>query len=102
MDSGRLTKVQMTCFIAPRPEEELYDIKNDPFELNNVVTDPGYAGILDSMRNQLRNIRLQSKDRLPPFRTKDEFDRESGEPNEFRIRPRPSKAEMSLYSSDHN
>jgi hypothetical protein len=50
--------------------------------------------ILVNYRDQLENIRLQTNDRLPNARTKDEFDHETGEPNIYRIRPRPSKSQM--------
>ncbi len=38
-------------FIAPaKPVEELYDIQNDPDELNNLAADPQYADVLNRMR----------------------------------------------------
>ena len=43
---------------------------------------------------ELKKIREETNDILPRKRTPDEFDRETGQPNDFRIRPRPSKAEM--------
>lgn len=93
-DAGSLTEAQRSVFKAPRPEEELYDVKNDSFELNNLASDPAYADTLDKMRHLMEQIRSQTNDSIPEERTPDEFDRETGEPNEFRIRPRPSKAEM--------
>ncbi len=36
-----------------RPSEELYDIVNDPYEINNLATDPNYKDQLDKMRNYL-------------------------------------------------
>jgi N-acetylglucosamine-6-sulfatase len=33
-------------------EEELYDLTLDPFELQNVATDPGYASVLQTMRDR--------------------------------------------------
>jgi N-sulfoglucosamine sulfohydrolase len=100
-NAGQLTSAQMSCFNAPRPEEELYDVKKDTFELYNLANDPSYADILVNYRDQLENIRLQTNDRLPDARTKDEFDRETGEPNKYRIRPRPSKAQMLGESIGH-
>jgi N-sulfoglucosamine sulfohydrolase len=36
-----------------RPAEELYDVQKDPFELDNLANDPGYAKIKDNLREQL-------------------------------------------------
>jgi arylsulfatase A-like enzyme len=38
---------------AKRPAEELYDIRNDPFELNNLAGDPAYASVMNRLRDQL-------------------------------------------------
>jgi arylsulfatase A-like enzyme len=37
-------------------ELELYDIKNDPFELRNLDGDPVYAARVTSLRNSLHNL----------------------------------------------
>lgn len=37
------------CF-AKRPGEELYDLKKDPDQVNNVAANPEYSSILESMR----------------------------------------------------
>ena len=36
-----------------RPEYEFYDVEKDPFEINNLVDDPKYAGIIQEMRTEL-------------------------------------------------
>ncbi|NWK57574.1 sulfatase [Verrucomicrobiaceae bacterium N1E253] len=36
-----------------RPQEELYDYRKDPFELNNLASHPEYAHVMKSMRVQL-------------------------------------------------
>lgn len=41
------------CF-AKRPAEELYDLKNDPDQLNNIATNSNYIKILESMRLKLQ------------------------------------------------
>jgi uncharacterized sulfatase len=41
-------------FMGPnRPYQELYDIENDPFELNNLADAPEYQGILERMSDRL-------------------------------------------------
>lgn len=39
---------------------ELYDLRNDPHEMNNVINDPGYARVLAEMRSAL----LREKERI--------------------------------------
>ncbi|MDB4584251.1 sulfatase [Draconibacterium sp.] len=93
-NEGKLSQEQMTCFIAPRPKEELYDIESDPFERDNLAENAEFTEILDELREEMYRIRTETNDSIPSKRTPDEFDRETGQPNKYRIRPRPSKAEM--------
>ena len=37
-----------------RPPEELYDLRNDPYELNNIAADPANRGLLASMRKKVQ------------------------------------------------
>ncbi|MCH5719474.1 sulfatase family protein [Niabella hibiscisoli] len=39
--------------IAHRPAIELYDLKNDPYELHNLANDPQYAGVVNKYKTQL-------------------------------------------------
>lgn len=41
------------CF-AKRPAEELYDLKNDPDQVNNIANDKSYAKILEDLRSRLQ------------------------------------------------
>lgn len=85
---------QLACFVAPRDKEELYDCQADPFELNNVASDPRYASVVLAMRAALKSWETTNEDAPPALRTADEFDRVTGEPTSDRISPRRSKAEM--------
>ncbi len=38
---------------GPRPEEELYDVKNDPYQLKNLATDSTLSSIKARMRSDL-------------------------------------------------
>ena len=42
---GKLTPAQTPFMSDYRPAEELYDLKNDPDEVNNLAGKPGYEGI---------------------------------------------------------
>lgn len=42
-------RVQSRAFWE-KPVEEFYDTENDPWEINNLIDDPGYARIIDQMR----------------------------------------------------
>ncbi len=89
-----LNEAQLRCFLKPRPEEELYDVKNDPNELNNLALKSEFSSVLNDMRLRLKKMRSATKDSLPPVRTPDDFYRETGLPTKYRIRPRPSKKEV--------
>ena len=46
---GKLSKENDLWFRVPKLREELYDLENDPFELNNLSNKPEYS-------NQLNNL----------------------------------------------
>ncbi len=39
-------------FFEMREAEGLYDVENDPWQLNNLAADPAFSGLLDSLREQ--------------------------------------------------
>lgn len=47
---GKLTGDQLHWFAKTKPEEELYDITKDPFELNDLSSDEAYADVLVKFR----------------------------------------------------
>ena len=97
-DEQSLNVAQSSCFLFPRPIDELYDIQSDPHELHNLATDPSYQEVLMKMQNHLQSIRVSTNDMLPKRRTEDEFDRETGVPLSNRKRPRDSKLTMTQAS----
>ncbi len=92
-DEGVLGPDQRQCFVAPRAQEEFYDLESDPHELTNVATVPKYAKQLQRHQEILRHWRSTTDDAERTVRSDDEFDRETGDPLPNR-RPRGSKAEM--------
>ena len=50
---GELNELQAAIFRAPRPAEELYDLREDPFETRNLAGQPGHEQVLTGLRRQL-------------------------------------------------
>jgi N-sulfoglucosamine sulfohydrolase len=49
---------EQAAFLAPsKPKIELFDLRNDPFEVHNVAEDPKYAKIKTTLLNELNNWR---------------------------------------------
>jgi N-sulfoglucosamine sulfohydrolase len=92
---GKLTPAQQRCLAKPRAEFELFDLKNDPFELTNLTSKPEHQTTFAELKLALKKQFETSGDYLPSKRTPDEFDRETGAPDHsVRKRPRPSKKDM--------
>lgn len=51
--AGKLNSVQAFHMAATRPAEELYDLRADPWEVNNLASDPKYATELLRLRQTL-------------------------------------------------
>ena len=54
-DLGELDEYQAQWFRESKPEEELFDTENDPYELRNLADDPSYSERLALMRTELEN-----------------------------------------------
>jgi uncharacterized sulfatase len=52
-DAGKL-EPPATYFWEPKPPEELYDVTNDPHQIQNLAGRPEFAGVLNQMRSVLR------------------------------------------------
>jgi hypothetical protein len=52
-DNGQLDRVQMQWFRNSKPKEELFDLSNDPHELNNMANDPKYQDKLVELRSEM-------------------------------------------------
>ncbi len=53
--AGKLKGPQKNWFQVPKPIEELYDVRNDPHEVNNLAGDPKYAKQLVAMRTAMED-----------------------------------------------
>jgi N-sulfoglucosamine sulfohydrolase len=74
--AGRLTPAQSYLFVEPRPFEELYDVRKDPYQLHNVVDDPAYRQDLYRLRTLLDNWRVDTRDHMPKQRRLDGWTRD--------------------------
>jgi len=50
---SKLSDDQKVFFENTKPKEQLFDLQNDPHELNNLADNPDYKEILEKLRNQL-------------------------------------------------
>ncbi|HSC76552.1 MAG TPA: sulfatase [Pseudomonadales bacterium] len=49
----KLTRDQAYCFVRNAPPEELYDVKQDPLQLNNLAADPAKDAVKAEMKKKL-------------------------------------------------
>jgi arylsulfatase A-like enzyme len=49
------------------PGWELYDLKNDPYEMNNLYDVPKYKGIIAQLKKQLKTLRSRYGEDDPKF-----------------------------------
>jgi arylsulfatase A-like enzyme len=54
-EAGELNEVQELWFAQTKPEEELYDLDTDPYELNNLIDDPAYQEKAEELRTALKD-----------------------------------------------
>jgi len=76
-----LTPAQAHLFQCPRPAIELYDVKKDPFQLNNLAGQSTYLDVGKMLSNQLINWMQETGDHPPHMRRRhDVVDRITGFP----------------------
>ncbi len=56
------TQAEKHIWQSHRPPEELYDLRVDPYELNNLVNDPQYYEVLVNLRGKLKDWILETRD----------------------------------------
>ena len=60
---GKLEGDAAYIFMKTKPQEELYDLKNDPYEVHNLANDPAHAEKLKLLRSQLSQWQSAIQDR---------------------------------------
>jgi arylsulfatase A-like enzyme len=64
-EKGKLSDLQQNLLLSPkRAKEELYDLKNDPWELTNLAGEPKHSKILQKMRKTLDQWIIETKTRV--------------------------------------
>lgn len=62
-DSHMKKFFELSC--SKRPEDELYDLKKDPFQMNNVATDVSYKKVLKDLKKELfQELKASSDPRM--------------------------------------
>jgi len=62
---GRMIVTERYKYIANQGQmDELYDLKNDPYELVNLINDPAYKDVLSEMKTRLLNWQRKTKDKF--------------------------------------
>ena len=61
-DSGQLNEIQMQWFRSSKPNEELFDVSNDPHELRNIADNSVYKDKLIELRNECSRWMEEIKD----------------------------------------
>ncbi len=79
-DASQLTAAQADVFLAPRPLVELYDLKADPHQLNNLAGNPEFATRQKELSRVLETWIDETHDSVPQEISHDSFDRETGKP----------------------
>ncbi len=59
---GKLTGPQKSWMSYTRPPEELYDVKSDPFQIKNLVSDPKLKPVLENLRKRHEQWTLETGD----------------------------------------
>ncbi len=65
---GELSKEQALLFQVPRPATELYDLKKDPWEVNNLVGNVKYKAVQKQLAEALESWKKKTGDVSPEMR----------------------------------
>lgn len=90
--AGKLNEVQRQ-FFERRPAEQLFDVENDPHEINNLATDPAYREVLQDLRMRLA-ARVKSMPDLSFFPESHLIEAAFDNPVQFGQQHKPEIAEL--------
>lgn len=79
-DQGKLTAAQSDVFQAPRPKLELYNVAQDPYQLNNLAGSVKTADIQKQLSAVLDRWMTETCDSVPEKISPDTFHRVTGKP----------------------
>lgn len=77
-DKGGLTKAQYDVFLAPRPKEELFYIKGDVLQVQNLIGNEEFGQVRGKLRKVLADWMRETRDNIPDGLTKDWYTRDGG------------------------
>lgn len=61
-NTGKKADLERAEFYEKRPPEELYDVQKDPYQLNNIIDEPGNEEIVESLKAKLFDFMKQQGD----------------------------------------
>ena len=61
-ERGELDSIHQKLLMEPLQEEELYDLQNDPHEMNNLIGDPKFAEVHQELNERLTRLIEQTGD----------------------------------------
>jgi arylsulfatase A-like enzyme len=65
-ENGQLSEpFDRIFFSVPRPMFELYDLKKDPYEMNNLIEDPDYESVVQELKARLHEWMIVNQDYAP-------------------------------------
>ena len=76
--ANELSPAQADVFLAPRPEEELYEVKNDALQLNNLIEEDSFNNKRSELSMKLIKWMDETGDTQPESLTKDWYTRDTG------------------------
>ena len=71
LDTGNTDTALLDVLMAPRPQEELYKVADDPDQLHNLAGDSACLEVLREMRSVLHTWQEETADTEPENLTKD-------------------------------
>jgi arylsulfatase A-like enzyme len=65
-DKKLSAELEQRYFASPRPEVELYDLEEDPFQLKNLAGDPSQKDLIQKLQQLLSDWMISTNDFLQP------------------------------------